>query len=218
MAFINALLDEEVAYGFEGGPEYFTGETMLENGLRIADSGWEYPRHKYRAQFDNLGDDAREAIINVFHACRGKRHSFKFKDWNDYEAVEAPLAVPAALIGTTAVVQLYRTYSFGEAYTIRPIQALAPLLPTHGVFKKVGVVLTPVPGTFDLNLGTFTPTSAWEAGTVYVWSAEFYLWVHFADDYNAFTINSWRASTANIELEEDKREITATNVPASWEE
>ena len=217
MAFINALLDEQVAYGFEGGPEYFTGETLLENGLRISDSGWEYPRHKYRAQFDNLADEDRDAIINVFHACRGKRHSFKFKDWNDYTAVEEPLAVPAPLVGTTGVVQLYKTHSFGEAFTIRPVQALAPLLSTHGVFKKVGAVLTPVAGVFDMNLGTFVPTSAWEVAT-YVWSGEFYVWVHFVDDYNAFTINSWRASTANVELEEDKRAITAANVPLSWEE
>ena len=77
--------------------------------------------------------------------------------------------------------------------------------------------VTPVAGTLDLLTGEFTPTAPWAAGS-YTWSGEFYVWVHFTNDYNSFTINSWRASTADLELEEDKRRITATNVPASWEE
>lgn len=216
MAFINAVLDEEVAYGFEGGPEYSTSENRLENGVRYADSAWEYARHKYSAQFDNLSDEARAVIIDVFHAVRGKRHSFKFKDWNDFTAVEEPLQVTAEYVGTTDSVQLYKTYSFGVAFTIRPIQAL--VAGTCQVFKVVSGLPVAVAGTFNDELGTFTPTEAWEASTTYLWGGQFYVWVHFVDDYNAFTINSWRASTTNIELEEDKREVVSTNVPASWEE
>ncbi|MBT9158790.1 MAG: hypothetical protein DDT26_00037 [Dehalococcoidia bacterium] len=216
MAFINAVLDDEVAYGFEGGPEYLTGEVGLENGLSFRDSAWEYPRHRYSARFDNLSDVARSGIIKVFHAVKGKRHSFKFKDWNDYEAVEEPLAVPASYDATLLAVQLYKTYTFGSAFTIRPIQALVPGRST--VYEKLGLVLVPVLGTFDNELGTFTPAAPWSSAKTYVWGGEFYVWVHFKDDYNAFTINGWRASTADLDLEEDKREIAATNVPDSWEE
>lgn len=216
MAFISAVLDEEVAYGFEGGPEYSTSENRLENGVRYADSAWEYARHKYNAQFDNLSDEARAVIINVFHAVRGKRHSFKFKDWNDYIAEQQTLQVTAEYNGTTNAVQLYKTYEFGVAYTVRPIQALVP--GTCQVFKLVAGTPVLVAGVFNNELGTFTPDEVWDAAATYIWSGEFYVWVHFVDDYNAFTINSWRASTANIELEEDKREVLATNVPASWEE
>lgn len=215
MAFINAVLDEAVAYGFEGGPEYYTNETMLENGVRYPDSSWVYPRHKYRAQFDNLPDENRDQLLQVFHAVRGKFHTFKFKDWNDYQAEEESLAITPAMVGTRAVAQLYKTYSFGPAYTIRPVQALVPSSST--VYKDVAGTLTPVAGVFDTELGTFTPDENWEADTSYFWSGEFYVWVHFADDYNAFVINSWRANTADIELEEDKREILAVNVPGSWD-
>lgn len=210
MGFINALLDKEVAYGFEGGPEYSTDEVMLDNGIRYADSAWAYPRHRYTAQYDNMQDADRSRIIEVFHAARGKRHSFKFRDWNDYEAEAQPLNVPLSLVGTTNPVQLYKTYTFGPAYQIRPIQAI----------EEATVYLdgdTPVDGIIDVNTGMFYPASAWADGD-YTWSGTFYVWVHFTNDYNAFTINSWQANTANIELEEDKREITAENVPASWEE
>lgn len=207
MAFINAILDEAVAYGFEGGPEYNTINVDLENGLSHRDSAWMYPRHKYSAQFDNMSDDDRDEVIEVFHAVRGMRHSFKFKDWNDFHVTNEPLNVE---VGTSNRVQLYKTYNFGPAYTIRPIQAIA----TDVVIYNGA---TPIAGTLNTETGEFTPNAAWASGT-YTWSGTYYVWVHFTEDYNSFTINSWRANTANIDLEEDKQQITATNVPLSWEE
>lgn len=209
MAYIDAILNEEVAYGFQGGPEYMTSAVELENGIEIRDSKWKYPRHKYSAEFDNLDDAVRDTIINVFHACRGKRHSFKFKDWNDFTATNEPLNVSAEYIGTTNPVQLYKTYNFGIAYTIRPVQAVA----TATIYLG-GVAIS---GTVDTETGMFTPAVAWVAGS-YTWSGEFYVWVRFDSDYNSFTINSWRANTASVDLVEDKKKITATNVPNSWEE
>lgn len=209
MAFIDAILDEAVAYGFEGGPEYSTDEVILDNGIRHANSAWAYPRHRYNAQYDNMEDEDRARVIEIFHAVRGKRHSFKFKDWNDYQAVNESLNVPASFVGTSNPVQLYKTYTFGPAYAIRPIQALASAVIFLGA--------TAVAGLVDTETGMFTPSTPWVAGS-YTWSGEFYVWVHFTNDYNSFTINSWRASTADIEMEEDKRRITAENVPASWEE
>lgn len=207
MAYINAVLAEEVAYGFQGGPEYLTSGVELENGIEIRDSKWKYPKHRYSAEFDNLDDTARDAIIEVFHACRGKFHSFKFKDWNDFTATDEALNIPAAYVGTTNPVQLYKTYNFGPAYTIRPVQAVA----TATIYLG-GVA---VAGTLDTETGMFAPAAAWAAGA-YTWSGEFYVWVHFDNDYNSFTINSWKANTASVDLVEDKRKITATNVPDSW--
>ncbi len=208
MGDINAVLDDQVSYGFEGGPEYSTGEIDLENGLQVRQGNWIFPRHKYNASFKNIQEDARDYLIEVFHACRGKLHSFKFKDWNDFEAVSEPLNVVA---GAT-LVQLYKVYQFGQAYTVRPVQAL-----------KAGAVIVDntgavVDGTFDNNRGTFIPAQPWDLTKTYKWSGEFYVWVHFTDDYNSLTINSWRNHTANVDLEEDKKKITATNVPASWDE
>lgn len=210
MAFINVVLDEAVAYGFEGGGSYNTNEVRLENGIRHPDSAWEYPLHRYSAQLDNLPDQSRDNVINLFHVMRGKRHNFKFKDWNDYTGEDQPLNVPAEYVGTTDPVQLYKTYVAGPAYTIRPIWAFESAVISNG-----GV---PVAGSLDTETGMFYPAAPWVASDDYTWTGEFYVWVHFKDDYNSFTINSWRANTADIDLEEDPLEITATNVPLSWEE
>lgn len=207
MAFLNAVLDEVFSYGFEGGPEYNTGEVDLENGLQIRNSLWMYPKHRYSASFANIQDEARDRLIEIFHAVRGKRHSFKMRDHNDFEVDDEPLQVE---VGTTNPAQLYKTYRFGEAYTIRPIQAIefAIVSDTSG---------NEIPGTVDTETGMFYPDVPWPAVPL-VWSGEFYVWVHFNEDYNAITINSWRDHTASVELEEDRRRITATNVPLSWEE
>lgn len=215
MGFINAVLDEQVDYGFEGGPEYSNEVVDLENGFEYVDSAWQFSKHRYSASFGNISDEDRDYIIDVFHVCRGRRHCVKFKDWNDFLAIDEPLQVEP---GTTNAVQLYKTYqpkdpvtdAIWPAWTIRPIQALL----TAEVKTPGGSV---VAGTFDTETGTFTPDSAWASGT-HTWSGEFYVWVRFDADYNSMTINSWRANTAKVELVERRRDITATNMPDSWEE
>lgn len=207
MGRINEVLDEEVDYGFEGGARYSTGSTELENGFDERDSEWMYQRHEFSASFGDVDDPDRDRIITIFHACRGKRHSFLFKDWNDYTATDQPLQV---VPGTTATIQLYKTYLWGDAYTIRPIQALA----FATIYDDND---DPVSGTFNLLTGEFTPVGMWGSGD-YRWSGEFYVWVRFEADYNPMTINSWRANTARVGLIEDRFKFEATNVPMSWEE
>lgn len=207
MGYINAVLDEQVDYGFEGGPEYANEVVELENGFEHIDTAWAFPRHRFSASFGNITDEDRDFIIDCFHACKGRRHYFKFKDWNDYRVTDEPLEVNP---GTTNAIQLYKTYSFGQAYTVRPIQAVLT-----AVIKTPGGSV--VAGTLDTETGMFTPDAAWGSGT-HTWTGEFYVWVRFDADYNSMTINSWRANTSKVDLLEGKRAVTATNMPSSWEE
>ncbi len=207
MGRINEVFDEETDYGFEGGPAYKTAVVDLENGFDDRDSEWAYPKHEYSASFSNIKEENRDYIIAVFHACRGRRHSFLFKDWNDYEVEDEPINVEE---GTLNTIQLYKTYTFGEAYTVRPIQALR----IATIYNEAG---TPVSGNLNLQTGEFTPDVDWGTGQ-HTWDGEYYVWVRFDDDYNPMTINSWRVHSASVKLVEDKFAFMATNVPPSWEE
>ena len=208
MARINAILDDEVDYGFEGGPEYNTGEVDLENGFSERDGKKKFGKHKFNASFGNIGEETRDYLIEVFHACRGKLHSFLFKDWNDYQIEDQVIQV---LPGTSDKIQLYKLYQPAgwPAYTVRPIQAIAD---GAEIIDENG---DPVAGTFHLLTGEFTPTGAWGSGE-YRLTCEFYVWVHFTEDYNGMTINAWRDHTADVELVEDPLKVTATNLPLSW--
>lgn len=209
MGRITAVLDEEVDYGFEGGARYNTGSSDNPNGFDERDSEWKYGKHEFEASFGNIKDDVRDYLISVFHICRGKRHDFMFYDWNDRFIEEQELI--CGEVGTTDVIQLYKRYDgFGQAYTIRPIQALKVV-----ELRDQDDII--VPGTWDMLTGLFTPDGEWGEGP-YTVNAEFYVWVHFDADYNPMTINSWCANTAKVRMVESPIEFTATNVPESWEE
>lgn len=210
MGRLNAILEEEVDYGFEGGPRYKTDQADLVNGFFEKDSAWDYARHEFSASFGNVKDDARDYIIAVFHACRGARHSFKFKDWNDYKIEDQVIEV---LPGTSDSIQLYKTYApFGPPYiTVRPIQAFKFCVLEDANGDEVA-------GSLDLNTGIFTPVGMWGFDEYRIREAEFYVWVCFEDDYNPMTINSWMANTASVTLIENLFEFEPANVPPSWEE
>lgn len=193
MAFINTRLDDCVAYGFSGGPEWNTTVVKMDNGTEQRNAQWLYPNHRYTAQYMNLRPEHRDTILGAFHACRGQLHVFRFKDWNDYQATNEPLA-PS--IGTMTPVQLIKTYVFGSEDSTRLIQA-----PVSATVFRNGA---PVSGSLDTSTGLFTPSSNWVAGT-HTWSGEFDVWVRFESDFNAFTINNWQAHTADISLVEVRR-------------
>lgn len=210
MARINAVLDEAVDYGFSGGPRYKTNIGEYPNGFEDRDSGWKYPKHEFSASFGDIPDENRDYIIAGFHVCAGRKHSIKFKDWNDFTIEDQVIQV---LPGTADPIQLYKTYApFGPTYVrVRAIQAFAYC----NIVDELG---NPVAGTLDTETGIFTPDNEWTTQEYRIASAEFYVWVRYDDDYNEMTINSWRANTAKVTLKEDPFDFLPTNVPPSWDD
>ncbi|KRD71453.1 DUF2460 domain-containing protein [Lysobacter sp. Root96] len=194
MSYINERMPTCVAYGFTGGPEYSTLVVPLDNGREQRNRQWLYPKHRYSAQFLNFSRTNQQLVLDIFHAMAGQLHCCRFKDYNDFEAVDEPLA-PS--IGTVDPVQLIKTYAFGTEASTRLIQA--PL--AGAVIKRNGIAVS---GTLDLTTGLFTPDAPWVSGT-FTWSGEFDVWVRFASDYNAFQIGNLDAHTADIELIEVRR-------------
>jgi uncharacterized protein (TIGR02217 family) len=209
MARIDAVLDETVDYGFQGGPRYKVNVEEYPNGFEDRDSRWKWAKHEYSAAFGDVDDDQRDELIAAFHVCNGRKHSLKFKDWNDFKIVDQAIAV---LPGTSDPIQAYKTYApFGPAYTrIRPVQALK-------FAQLVDPLGNPVDGTWDLLTGIFTPTNEWGGGVYRIALAEFYVWVRYDNDYHEMTINSWRANTTRVQLKEDPFDFEPTNVPESWD-
>lgn len=193
MAFINTRLSQCVAYGFSGGPNYSTLIVPLENGREQRNRQWLYPKHSYSAQYLNLDKKQQREILAAFHAAAGREHVFRFKDWNDFEAIAEPLA---PVVGTSTPVQLVKTYTLGAQATVRLVQA-----PVSATIRRNGIA---VAGTLDTGTGLFTPSAPWVAGT-FTWDGEFDVWVRFASDFNAFTIGAPNARTCEVELIEVRR-------------
>lgn len=208
MGRLNAVLDKEVDYGFTGGVRYKTNIGEYPNRLEDRDSQWMYGKHEFSATLGLIPNEQREAIISTFHVCKGRKHSFLFKDHNDFKIIDQDILV---LSGTSDPIQLYKVYEFGQGYTIRPIQALK-----FCVLKDENG--DNVPGSWDLLTGIFTPENVWTTGQYYIESAEFYVWVRFDDDFNDMTISNWSDNTAKLKLIEDPFDFLPENVPNSWDD
>lgn len=213
MARIPVIMDEGLAYGFKGGGEYSVNVSELENRFEERDENWLYPKHRYDASFEDLNEKTQEDIIKMLHACRGRLHSIKMKDWNDFRIVEQPVQV---LPGTSDPIQIYKIYQPDgwPAFSIRPIQAI-DTRPESDPFIFLDDNGDPVAGSLDANTGIFTPVGLWGNG-VYTLSCAFLVWVRLDNDDNQMTINAWRRHTVDVGLVEDPFEFLPANVPMSW--
>ena len=196
--FINERLSECVSYGFTGGPEWNTQVVQMDNGREVRAGMWLYPRHRFSAAYSNFKANERMELLGAFHACRGRLFAFRFRDWNDFEAVNEPLTVDE---GNLTPVQLIKTYAFGIASSTRLIQA-----PTDCTIKDANG--DAVAGTLDTETGLFTPANAWAAGR-HIWSGEFDIWTRFDNDYNAFEITGRNGreimASSSVDLVEVRR-------------
>lgn len=187
MAYIDTRLSECVAYGFTGGPDYRTLVVDYDNGWEQRNAQWQYPKHLYSCQYMNLRPEAQSELLAAFHACRGRLHAFRFKDWNDYEGVTQPF------VQINGVWQMVKQYTLGSETTNRPIQA-----PVEGEIALSGGSLSDLDFTTGIYDGDATGLT---------WTGEFDVWARFASDYNAFAIGSWNAHTADVEIQEVRRRI-----------
>ena len=181
MAFYPVEIDTCPAYGWQGGPEFFTRIRMLRNGHERRNAGWDQVRHRFILPMQNKASwDYLANIKNAHLAMRGSLHSFLVKDYSDYEAVNESLG--AAPSGKTPV-QLRKVSTFGMAVYERTI---TKPLATAVVYDN-GVERA---GTLDTLTGLFTPTEDWVEGNPLSWAGEFRIAVRFASDYLPFSIDS----------------------------
>lgn len=192
--FIESRLLDKLAFGFQGGPTWYTLVTDLQSGVQRRKALRSRPKYRYTLPYQNIDLTDTAAVIAAFNACQGAAVGFRLKDWTDY-------SVTAQAIGNTpganlTPVQLYKTYTFGATTVQRPIKK--PVSGTVTVYSNG----TPKTGTLDTTTGLFTPTTNWTAGQALTWTGEFDVPVRFSSDELVFDLNNPGRLSANIEVEE----------------
>jgi uncharacterized protein (TIGR02217 family) len=183
--FYDVELDICPAYGWQGGPAFNTRITPLRNGHERRNGDQDHVRHQFTLPFANIKRADYLAYLKSAHlAMRGNLHSFKVKDWSDFEAVDEPLGIAPS--GSTPV-QLRKLATFGLATYSRTITK-----PLAGVVVKQGGVAKA--GVLDTLTGLFTPTTDWTPGAALTWSGEFRVPVRFDNDFLPMTIDSRNAN------------------------
>jgi uncharacterized protein (TIGR02217 family) len=168
-----------VARGATGGPSFSTNVVTLASGAEERNVLWANARGKWNI---STGIRTREQMLDViafFHVVKGRAYSFRFKDWNDYDAADQ-LMVEI----TPTVWQLVKRYDIGGFQHVRTITK--PVVGT--VTVKVGG--SPVtPAGIDYLTGQVTFASA--PGSNPTASFEFDVPVRFDTDHLPVQANAF---------------------------
>lgn len=191
-SFIEDRLLDEMAYGFSGGPTYNTLITPLLSGVQRRKIQRTRPLHRFSASFDRREDAIVEQLLDAYHATYGAAVGFRFKNWLDYEATDEVIGVAT---GAPQPLQLIKTYQFGASANPVPIRK-----PVDG---KVQLFANGTQIASATNTTTGVVTFSAAAGHVISWTGEFDLPVSFDSDEFVGQVDTYGASTINVQLIED---------------
>lgn len=190
--FIETRLLDDMAYGFSGGPTYSTTVVGLRSGIQRRLVRRSRPLHRFTGSFDRRDEDVVAALLAAHNATYGAAAGFRFKNWLDYEADDEVIG-----IGTGAVqsLQLVKNYAFGaasNAVMIRKPVAGTVQLQANGA---------DIASTVNTTTGIVTFTAP--TGQTVTWSGEFDIPVSFENDEFVAMIETYGASTIQVQLIED---------------
>jgi uncharacterized protein (TIGR02217 family) len=190
--FIETRLLEDMAYGFSGGPTYNTQIVALRSGIMRRNVQRSRPLNRFSGSFDRREDGVVAALLAAHNATYGAAAGFRFKNWLDYEAIDEVIGTAT---GSVQSLQLVKNYAFGaasNAVMIRKPVAGTVQLKANGV---------PILSTTNTTTGVVTFTAP--AGHIITWSGEFDIPVSFENDEFAAMIETYGASTIQVQLVED---------------
>jgi uncharacterized protein (TIGR02217 family) len=197
------IFPTDISFGRPGGPEYLTDVVILESGHEQRNSFWLEPRYSW-----DVGYAVREfpkiyALIQFFHACRGRAKAFRFRDWADWKSSTSQTkeasttfndqSLGAATAGQTQF-QLKKTYTAGNYITSREI-----IKPVGGTVK-IGVSGSEVISGWTVNeqTGIITRSTPLVGGEQITWGGEFYLKCRFDTDKISNSFEAWEAGGVEI--------------------
>lgn len=79
-----AVFPKKIAFGFEGGPSWFTTITQTAGGSEQRNLNWSDAIHKYTVAHEFTNQSELDDLVNFFNARRGRGIGFRFRDWADY--------------------------------------------------------------------------------------------------------------------------------------
>ncbi len=178
--FIDATIDQCAAFGFTGGPSFRTNIAELRSWREKRNADIDMARHNYTAPYLNISDAGWREIRRMFYVCRGKLHSFRLRDPNDYIATQELFGIGD---GVTARFHLSNLSEADGVTYSRLVQ-----LPVDAIIFSAGVEVFP---TIDIETGEVdfgaTPPAL---GAALTWSGTFDVKVRFDQDELPFSLDN----------------------------
>tara|TARA_R110000772_G_scaffold30806_12_gene76530 strand:+ start:253 stop:885 length:633 start_codon:yes stop_codon:yes gene_type:complete len=192
MAFHDVQLPVEVEQGAMGGPSFKTTVLELSSGFEKRNIDWQRTRGDWDVSYGIRNKAGQEAVLAFFYARQAKAHTFRFKDWTDFEigddVTDAEQEIDIA-DGVRDKFQIVRRYTDAGATFDREITR--PVAPVRVFFDSVeqfaGFTVDIATGVVDF---TVAPTAAVSIGII----CEFDIPVRFDIDHldlRAFTADAY---------------------------
>jgi uncharacterized protein (TIGR02217 family) len=162
MAFHDIRLSDDIERGAVGGPRFKTTILGLESGFEKRNIDWAEARGQWDVGYglmskEDTGAQAAflDKIRDFFYARRGRAHSFRFKDWTDFDIGDKDnptITNQQIALGddTTTVFQIFKRYSSGGIDYDRPLTKIVG--GTQAVL--LDSVLQSDPGDYTIDLTT----------------------------------------------------------------
>ena len=153
MGFLTQRFPERITRGAVGGPTYSTTIGFLPSGVEQRNIDRAYPQHRYDVS-QGIKNQADARIADAFfRKARGKAHSWRYKDWVDYQLTTAQSSLVQITSTTFQISKLYGT----DEPTYQETRRLTRIVSgTLAVYLNAVLKATPGDYTADLNTGIVT--------------------------------------------------------------
>lgn len=196
MSHIATRLSDHVEIGAVRIEEQDVEIVQTDGGNEVRNTRWSQPLLRFELSFpmSRRDDEVFLEIRNAYRACRGALHSFKFRDWSDYQATDEQFGTGD---GTTTVFNLFKNYEFGSQTQSRRIYQPVSAI----VLKGDGVVIA-AGYSVNYTTGVVTFTVAPLDEVVLTWSGEFDIPVRFDTPLQSTGVDSHIEHHESIVLQE----------------
>ena len=154
MAFHDVRLPEDVERGAQGGPMFQTTILILGGGLEKRNIDWATTKGDWDIGYGITSKALFKPVIDFFYARQGRAHSFRFKDWSDFEITAGNMFTTD---GVTATFQMFKRYSSGGIDFDRNItkpQASGWIVTVNAVGQTV--VFDTAPSATEVSINSLT--------------------------------------------------------------
>lgn len=119
MSFISVRLPDKIAYGAIGGPGYQTDIIVVRSGHEQRNASWSAARYRWEVSQAVQTQADFASVRALFHAVKGRAHSFLFKDHADYTVSASEGALSYNEDEETW--QMHKLYTVGSEQNYRKI-------------------------------------------------------------------------------------------------
>lgn len=186
MSFAETRLELGIDYGTVGGFRFSTSVLVDGSGAEQRNANWAQPLGRWQIGDRSLTQSELDYFLDFHAARKGAAEGFRFKDWADYQATQAPIGIGD---GSKTQFQLIKSYTH-LAYT-----AIRPIIKPVGGTVKIYLGGTQVSGwTADTTTGVITFANPPASGVVIVADFEFDVPVRFEQDSIQFRFEAYEVS------------------------